>query len=527
MTTATERFFYSVTLADDEVPLPSRVQILRSGTFNHKRFGEFTIDRTVMENIAANFEPDRVPLDYNHGSLSENPDQSKAAGWVKSLEIEDGAEGSCALFANVEFTPKAREHVAADEFRYISPEFTFHYANPESGEDRGAKLVAVALTNRPFLPGMLPITLKQDGTWADEDFEMVMQSKIDGMSFSDGSLSEQLMNVTRSFYAQFRDSEFVNYMIEDIRDDNVIVKRSQRDSGERMFQVGYATDNGAVAFAPPDEWVPVRKAFIPDDRPTREAAPVATPRLSRTPATESSTTTVSKENGNMDEQQLRAMLGLKAEDDVAGAISSLIKRAGQVDELQKQLQTLNDKVDEMEKLQEESAAQLTDAEEKTIQLTEEKTAVETERAALDKRLDALDQERIALNERVMSLEEDVQAREAQTLILKAQTDRKLTPAECAPDAEGKQSEWVRLAAEEPNVFKALIDRKPAYSEDLLKVVSSQDGNDTSSTPDQKFWSLVESRQAENPDMMLHDVRDIVCREHPEVAKAAGMIVREV
>jgi len=526
MTTATERFFYSVTLDEDEVPTPSRVQILRSGTFNHRRFGQFTIDRSVMENIVANFEPDRVPMDYNHGSLSENPDSSRAAGWVKSLEIADGNNNSCSLFANVEFTPKAREHIENDEFRYISPEFTFHFSHPESGEDKGAKLVAVALTNRPFLPGMLPITLKQDGTWADDDFEMVMQSKLDEMRLSESSLSEQLMNVTRAFYAQYRDTEFVNYMIEDIRDDNIIMRRSQRDDN-RMFQIGYATIDGAVQFAPPDEWVPVRKAFVPDNRPRSNATPVATPRLSRTPATESSTTTVSKENGNMDEQQLRTMLGLKAEDDIVGAISSLIKRAGQVDELQKQLQTLNDKVGEMEKLQEESAAKLTDAEEKTIQLTDEKTAVETERAALDKRLDALDQERIALNDRVKDLEEDVQAREAQSLIMQAQDDRKLTPAECAPDAEGKQSEWVRLAAEEPGVFKALIERKPAYSEDLLRVVSSSDGNDSVKTSDEKFWSLVEAKQAEHPDMMLHDVRGVVCRENPEVAKAAGMIVREV
>ena len=525
MTTTQQHLFFSVMLADDEVPSLSRVQILRSGSFNHRRFGQFTIDRAVMENIVANFEPDRVPLDYNHGSLSENPDQSKAAGWVKSLEIADGNNGSCSLFANVMFTPAARDYVENDEFRYISPEFTFHFSHPESGEDKGAKLVAVALTNRPFLPGMLPITLKEDGTWADADFEMVLQSKLDEMRLSENSISDRIMAVTRSFYSQYRDSEFVNYYIEDVRDDNVIVRRSQRDDN-RMFQIGYGERDGAIQFAPPDEWVPVRRAFVPDNRPKSTATPVATPRLSRTPNTESSTTTVSKEDGNMDEQKLREMLGLKAEDDIAGAISSLIKRAGQVDELQKQLQTLNDKVGEMEKLQEESAEKLTDAEEKTVQLTEEKDAVETERAALDKRLDALDQERIALNERVQSLEEDVKAREAQVLIAKAQSDRKLTPAECAPDAEGKPSEWVRLAADEPNVFKALIDRKPAYSEDLLKIVSSSGGNDSSMDPAMKFWSLVDAKQADNPAMMQHEVRSIVCREHPEVAKAAGMIVKE-
>jgi len=528
----TEKFFYSSTAVlanEDEATATgtttSRVQVLRTGTFFHRRFGTFTVDRATMDGIVLNFEPDRIPLDYNHGSLSEDPDRSRAAGWVKTLTVEDRDDEQFALMADVEFTSQARNFVEADEFRYISPEFTFNFTNPETGEHGGPKLMAVALTNRPFLPGMLPITLSDEG-WLEENEDLFLSDKLDHLHLTDESLQDQVKSVSRKFYTTFKDTEFVQYWIEDIRDDNVIIRRETRNEGTQLFQIAYAMNDGAPEFDQPDTWVKVRKAFVPE-RSSQNVAGTDDQQQGRTPTQESSTTANSEDgDGIMNEEQLRELLGLDADADVSAALTSVIEKAGKVDELTADLSTLNQDIEALKTAQE--STELTDGDDETVvKLTEENETLETENKALSQRLDDISEDRVALTERVDKLETEGKERDAQELIQLAQTDRKLTPAECAPNEDGSESEWVRLAREESGVFNALIERKPAFSEDLTKVVSSDKGNDMPSKgADEDFWKLVDAKQADNLEMKEHEIRALVISEHPEAARKAGFSMKE-
>lgn len=85
-------------------------------------------------------------FDYEHQSLNA-PKASgpvPAAGWFSALTwVED--EG---LFADVKWTQRAAALIQADEYRYVSPTFTYD----EKGHVR--ELVNAALTNMPVLDGM-------------------------------------------------------------------------------------------------------------------------------------------------------------------------------------------------------------------------------------------------------------------------------------------------------------------------------------------------------------------------------------
>jgi phage I-like protein len=85
-----------------------------------------------------------IVIDRNHSTELRAPkgDESPAAGWLKTLEVR--ADGS--LWAPALWTPRGRNELEANEYRYLSPVFDY---DPQSG--RIARLVSVGLTNKPNL----------------------------------------------------------------------------------------------------------------------------------------------------------------------------------------------------------------------------------------------------------------------------------------------------------------------------------------------------------------------------------------
>lgn len=154
---ASEGMYYvnRVALTDGDT---TRVQALRVGTFFHPVFGKFTITPELMDTMVLNFKdhrpksPTELVVDYEH--QSGKGVEAIAAGWIKGLERVGGE-----LFMNVSWTEAAAKRIRDREYRFISPEFAFHYVHKETGKDIGPTLLAAALTNRPFVEGMQPVVL--------------------------------------------------------------------------------------------------------------------------------------------------------------------------------------------------------------------------------------------------------------------------------------------------------------------------------------------------------------------------------
>lgn len=87
-------------------------------------------------------------IDYEHSTLhaKEKGEKAVASGWYKNLEWRPG-DGLYTTDAR--WTATARAHIAADEYRYLSPLF---YYDKKTG--RVLKLACVALTNDPGLDGL-------------------------------------------------------------------------------------------------------------------------------------------------------------------------------------------------------------------------------------------------------------------------------------------------------------------------------------------------------------------------------------
>ena len=137
----------------------SWVQVLRVGRFTHPTYGEFEVTADDLASMVRNFTegvrprpPTRLVVDYNHGDQS-----GRAAGWITALEVRNGAE----LWAQVEWTDEAAAAIRNREYQFTSAEFAWAYHDKEDGGDHGPTLLAMAITNRPFVEGMQPLTLSE------------------------------------------------------------------------------------------------------------------------------------------------------------------------------------------------------------------------------------------------------------------------------------------------------------------------------------------------------------------------------
>jgi len=110
------------------------------------------MDADIAASLIAAAEARETPLciDYEHHTLTAKDAGHKAvaAGWIEALCYVPGR----GLFAKVAWTETARAHIQADEYRYISPLFTF-----DGKTGAVLELVNAALTNNPALDGLAAV----------------------------------------------------------------------------------------------------------------------------------------------------------------------------------------------------------------------------------------------------------------------------------------------------------------------------------------------------------------------------------
>lgn len=90
-------------------------------------------------------------IDYEHQTLNaeKNGQPAPAAGWFKALEWRE-ADGL--YMRDITWTDKARQMIAAREYRHLSPVFRF---DPATGAV--VEILGAALTNSPALAGLVDL----------------------------------------------------------------------------------------------------------------------------------------------------------------------------------------------------------------------------------------------------------------------------------------------------------------------------------------------------------------------------------
>lgn len=132
---------------------PSRILLAPWGHVESTN-GSFVIDEESSACALAAFESHGtdLPIDYEHqtlgGDYASPSGQAPAAGWIKRIAGEPGI----GLMADITWTDRAKDMVAAREYRYLSP-----VAVIRKGDRKLIAIHSAALTNKPAIVGMEPI----------------------------------------------------------------------------------------------------------------------------------------------------------------------------------------------------------------------------------------------------------------------------------------------------------------------------------------------------------------------------------
>jgi phage I-like protein len=139
-----------------DAPKPGKpIEIARIGTFEDPRYGTFTIDPSTVADWAENarrFLPGgEVLVDRDHAS-EKRPRNSEAMGWLSNIRVSGDR-----VLADARWTKAGRRAVKDGSYRFTS----VAYGDMDLEDGRTVKnvLQSCALTNRPALRGLAPITL--------------------------------------------------------------------------------------------------------------------------------------------------------------------------------------------------------------------------------------------------------------------------------------------------------------------------------------------------------------------------------
>ncbi len=204
-------------LADGEPtgdPPRTWIQVMIAGRFKHPRYGDFEITTDDLHAYAADIAErgDRIPIDFDHQSADG---RTEAAGWYTGqTRVGPDTQGREALFAEVEFTPLGADAVRSRRYRFISPEFSRTFRDQAGKLIRKPRMWATALTNRPFLPDMDPVTLSEFGVAevmrANLTIPLAMRETLAGKLGVDDLDLFRLAEWTAAFVNDLPDSSFLH-----------------------------------------------------------------------------------------------------------------------------------------------------------------------------------------------------------------------------------------------------------------------------------------------------------------------------
>ncbi len=163
------------------------LQAFPLGNYKHPRHGKIHVDEARVqhytEQVNTGIRGQDLDINYDHTV-------GKAAGWIEKA-ANRGKDG---LWLLVNLTEAAAKSVKSREYRYFSPEFVNLWEHPLSKIVFNDVLLGGALTNRPFLKGIQPLTLSEEGSSMDRELLEKLAKKL-GITFTDKTSDDDLLKL--------------------------------------------------------------------------------------------------------------------------------------------------------------------------------------------------------------------------------------------------------------------------------------------------------------------------------------------
>lgn len=152
------------------------------GRWSHPVYGVTTMTVDKANKMVRNFH-DKVRgtdimLDYEHGM--DPAKGAKASGQIVDMQVR--ADG---VWVAAKFTDTAKQEIASGEWKYFSPEFYEEWQNPMDDSKHEAVAAGGALTNKPWIKGMVPLNFS----------EVILGETTDNLRYKVGDDEELLVSV--------------------------------------------------------------------------------------------------------------------------------------------------------------------------------------------------------------------------------------------------------------------------------------------------------------------------------------------
>lgn len=239
------------------VTASGEIQLTPAGEFRAadgrpKEVPAWRIDATIAARVIGLMAQRSNPcvIDYEHQTLlaKTNGQPAPAAGWFKALEWREG-EGLFSI--NVDWTDRAKEMIAAREYKYISPVFQY---DETSGEV--LQVLMAAITNNPAIDGMdaliaaasmliAPLTNESDPqTQEDNSMEELLQQLIWLLNLPVGSTADDCVKQMQK-------------LIDTLKQDNTVTAAASFDVVAYLGKQKTAIAALTAATPDPAKYVPI------------------------------------------------------------------------------------------------------------------------------------------------------------------------------------------------------------------------------------------------------------------------------
>ena len=165
---------------------PEWVELIPVGSVTGRDGRSWNCDPTMVL-AAFSSEGKDLPIDWEHSSELKAPqgEPAPAAGWITAMEERLGA-----VWGKVAWTERGEACVAAREYRYLSPVFTF--------EKQGGKIVRLTSCGLTNQPNLYLSALNAEQTSRSTTMEEIMKKLLEELGLAPDCSMEEAMNACKS-----------------------------------------------------------------------------------------------------------------------------------------------------------------------------------------------------------------------------------------------------------------------------------------------------------------------------------------
>jgi len=192
--------------------LPKEIQLIPIGKWNTSQYGPIEVTEDDLKEMVKNFNEKvrkAVPIDVDH-------ENKKAAGWIHKLEVR--ANGLWSV--DTEWTKFGEELITGGMYKFLSPEFSQTYVDPENNDlILNNVLIAASLVNFPLFKELKPLRAHEGEYLTKEENGFMLYISLPKLEKLENSKTMQLSEILKKDTISAEEKDFLKVHASELTDE--------------------------------------------------------------------------------------------------------------------------------------------------------------------------------------------------------------------------------------------------------------------------------------------------------------------